>query len=502
MAVSSELRSNALLLDPGTRVTCPKCEHEFSLEEGFAKKSLEAIEEASHGALARMQAEARSVEEKRAAERAAQREAELREQLKDQQAVTEAQRQRHAEALEQMRAVEREAAATRERTLQEQIERRDAEIAATQRSREELAAREKALAEQETGLVERVEREAAARAQVLAEQEKAELAERLTVQAEQIAEFQATELKLRKERAEIEARQQQLELDVQRRVDEGRRQIEETVRTAEAEKARFREGDLQKKLDDAMSRVAEMQRQLEQGSQQAQGEVLELLIEEELAAAFPIDTISEVKKGARGGDAVHTVRTRSEQVAGIILWEAKRAQRWSGLWPAKLKEDMRQAGAVAGVIVTTSFPSDWPEGKLFGLYEGVWLTSAAAAIPMAAVLREGLLEAHKARVAVANKGEKMEAVYDYLTSPQFAHKLKAVYDVFENQRKELNAERTAMLQRWKRREKQIELATVQLVGIAGDLQGLAQQDLPQLELAPAALEAPAAEEGEEAGDAG
>ena len=41
-----------------------------------------------------------------------------------------------------------------------------------------------------------------------------------------------------------------------------------------------------------------------------------------------------------------------------------------------------------------------------------------------------------------------------------------------------------MQQRWKRREKQIELATVQLIGIAGDLQGLAQQDLPQLELEP------------------
>lgn len=383
---------NALLLDPATRVTCPQCEHEFSLEEGFARKSLEAIEQASHGALAQLQAEARQLEQRRAAESAAQRETELQ--------------------------------------------------------------------------------------------------ERLTAQAAQIATFQANELALRRQRAELETRQQQLELDVQRRVDESRRQIEEAARAAEGERARLREADLQKRLDDATSRVAEMQRQLEQGSQQLQGEVLELLLQEELAAAFPIDTITEVKKGARGGDAVHTVKTRSEQVAGIILWEAKRAQRWSGLWPAKLKEDMRQAGAVAGVIVTTSFPSDWPARQLFGLYEGVWLTSAAAAIPMAAVLREGLLEAHKARVAVANKGEKMEAVYDYLTSPQFAHKLKAVYEVFGRLREELHAERTAMQQRWKRREKQIELATVQLVGIAGDLQGLAQQDLPQLELEPDALAAP------------
>jgi len=402
VSTMTEPGRDALLLDPATRVTCPKCEHEFSLEEGFARKSLDAIEAASHGALAQLQAEARQLEQRRAAERAAERETELQ--------------------------------------------------------------------------------------------------ERLTAQAAQIATFQANELALRKQRAELEARQQQLELDVQRRVDESRRQIEETARAAEGERARLREADLQKRLDDATSRVAEMQRQLEQGSQQLQGEVLELLLQEELAAAFPIDTITEVKKGARGGDAVHTVKTRSEQVAGIILWEAKRAQRWSGLWPAKLKEDMRQAGAVAGVIVTTSFPSDWPERKLFGLYEGVWLTSAAAAIPMAAVLREGLLEAHKARVAVANKGEKMEAVYDYLTSPQFAHKLKAVYEVFGRLREELHAERTAMQQRWKRREKQIELATVQLVGIAGDLQGLAQQDLPQLELEPAALEAPGDEadaDGEE-----
>jgi len=126
------------------------------------------------------------------------------------------------------------------------------------------------------------------------------------------------------------------------------------------------------------------------------------------------------------------------------------------------------------------------------LHDDVWVTAPGAAIPMAAVLREGLIEAHKARLASANKGEKMEAVYDYLTSPQFAHKLRAVYEAFGKMRQELNVERTTMQQRWKRREKQIDLATVQLIGIAGDLQGLAQQDLPQLELEPAALESPAA----------
>ena len=434
-----------LLLDPSTRVTCPKCGHEFSLADGFAKKSLEALEQTSLGALATLQEQARSREERRARERASQAEALLRDQLKSLQGMVEAQRRQHAEALDQMRELERQGAAEREAALRATLSERDAE-----------------------------------------------LTRQLQAQQAQIAAFQATELQLRKEREALEARQQQFELEVQRKLDEERVRIAETARVGEAERAKLREADLQKKLDDTLAKLSDTQRQLEQGSQQAQGEVLELLLEEQLAGAFRLDTITEVKKGARGGDAVHTVMTRSGQAAGVILWEAKRAQKWSHAWPAKLKEDMRAAGALAGVIVTTSFPSDWPESQAFGLHDEVWVTAPAAAIPMAAVLREGLIEAYKARLASANKGEKMEAVYDYLTSPQFAHKLRAVYEAFGKMRQELNVERTTMQQRWKRREKQIDLATVQLIGIAGDLQGLAQQDLPQLELEQAALESPAA----------
>jgi hypothetical protein len=247
------------------------------------------------------------------------------------------------------------------------------------------------------------------------------------------------------------------------------------------------------------SKLEEAQRKSAQGSQQLQGEVLELLLEEALAQAFPTDAIAEVKKGVRGGDAVHTVMSRSGQPAGVILWEAKRAQKWNGAWTAKLRDDMRAAGAMVGVVVTTSFPPDWPADRPFGLHEEVWVVTPVAAIPLATALREGLLEAWRARLASANKGEKMEAVYDYLTSPQFAHKLRAVYEAFTRMRAELDSERAQTQQRWNRREKQIQLATAQLLGIAGDLQGLAQQDLPQLELDAAALPAPEPPAGEEGG---
>jgi hypothetical protein len=490
--------THSLLLDPQTRVTCPHCTREFSLADGFARQSLEALERASTGELDKLQAAARAAEERRARERAARAETLLREQLQGLQATLEAQRRQHAESIERMRELERQGAAEREAELRASLEQREGALRKAAEERGALEARARAVAEQEANLARTVEHQAAARAEEIAGTERARLEQQVQAQQALIEQFRATELQLRREREVLEQRQQQLELDVQRRLDEERGRIAETARTAEAERARLREAELQKKLEDTLAKLSDTQRRLEQGSQQLQGEVLELMLEEQLAAAFPLDVVSEVRKGVRGADACHRVMTRSGQEAGTILWEAKRAQKWSAQWPAKLRDDMREAGAEVGVIVTTCFPGDWPDGQPFGLYEDVWVAAAGPAIALAGALRTGLLEAYKARIVAANKDEKMEAVYDYLTSPQFAHKLRAVYDAFRKMRAELDTERTTTQQRWKRRERQIEMASQQLVAIAGDLQGLAQQDLPQLELEPEALEAPEAPEAPEA----
>jgi hypothetical protein len=191
--------------------------------------------------------------------------------------------------------------------------------------------------------------------------------------------------------------------------------------------------------------------------------------------------------------------TRSGQSAGILLWEAKRAKDWSAQWVTKLKEDMRACGADVGVLVITgtALPKDWDAAQLFGLHEDVWITSWTTALQLAAVLRGGLLDLHKQRLVSAGKGEKMEAVYDYLTSSQFAHKLKAVYGSFYRMRQELEAEKSQTLQRWARREKQLQSGIAELVGVAGDIQGLAQQDLPLLEMGESAEpERPPAQDGD------
>ncbi len=60
------LESGQLLLSPDTTVTCPKCSHEFSLDQGFAKKALEQLSEASAGAIAAMREAEREQVERRA----------------------------------------------------------------------------------------------------------------------------------------------------------------------------------------------------------------------------------------------------------------------------------------------------------------------------------------------------------------------------------------------------------------------------------------------------
>jgi hypothetical protein len=407
--------STPLVLKPDARITCPKCEHEFSLEDGFARHALENIEATSASQLAQLREQERVAADKRA---------QLRE--RDQQEL-------------QKRAIEE----ARRQTLQQAEQ-----SAAVQRQQMEALQKQFATAQ------------------------------------EQNAQLRAAELALREDRQKLKDEKDALQLEVRRQVDARLGEREAQVRAQEQERQGLEKAELQKKLDDMAAQMADMQRKAEQGSQQLQGEVLELALEEALKRTFPLDVIEEVKKGQRGGDVKHHVHARSGAKAGLLLWETKRAAVWNAQWLTKLKEDMRECNADVGVLVTTgtAVPREWAGGTQFGLVDGVWVVAWSVAAQLGEALRAGLLDVHKQRLASAGKGEKMEAVYDYVTSPQFAQKLKAVLEAFQRMRDELEAEKNQTLQRWARREKQLEAGKSALLGVGGELQGLAQQDLPQLEL--------------------
>lgn len=357
----------------------------------------------------------------------------------------------------------------------------DADRAAAKRFGEQLAQLQEQLAQSES-------QQARLKAQALAASEKAaadarrESEERaaalqLEVQAKEqkLVEYRAAELALRKEKSELEDKQKELALEVQRQVDAERKRIE----GAAAETYRLRDAEWRKKIDDAQRANEDLKRKLEQGSQQLQGEVLELEIEELLASAFPLDAIEPVRKGARGADVIQTVRLRSGNVCGRIVWETKRAENWSNGWLAKLKDDQQAAGGELAVLVSTAFPAGIDQPMV--MYEGVWLVRPELVKALAEALRTVLIESNRQKGIAEGREESMEAVYNYVTSPQFAQKVRAVVEAYQQMRDDLDKEKAAMQRLWKKREGQLERITSNMLGMCGELQGVSQEALPQLD---------------------
>ena len=454
-------QTTPLLLDPVTPITCPKCDHSFPLSDGFARQALESVETASSTAMAQL------------------REQERQRQQREAERLIQEHEQAHARALAETKRIEAEGFMAQLQALRKQLEQ-------SQTLNQAIDQREAQIALREKSLESRIAEAAATRAAEIIAGERKALTDQLQDKERQLEELRMAELQLRKEKTVVADRAAALELEVARKLDAGRAEIEIRTRSQEQEKAALKEAELRKTIEDMQAKLAEAQQKAEQGSQQLQGEVLELAIEDALRRAFPLDSVEEVKKGQRGGDVLQRVVTRTGQEAGLVLWETKRAKDWSTQWIPKLKEDMRACGAALGILVTMpgALPKDWEAGALFGLYEEIWVTQASTAVSVAEALRSGLLDVHKQRLLSAGKGEKMEALYDYLTSPQFAQKLKAIYDSFSKMREELESERNTTMQRWARREKQLQSGAAQLLAIGGEIQGLAQQDLPMLELEP------------------
>jgi hypothetical protein len=141
-----------------------------------------------------------------------------------------------------------------------------------------------------------------------------------------------------------------------------------------------------KKVAEKEQQIASMQRQIdelkrkaEQGSQQLQGEVLELQLEATLRTHFPLDAVDPVGKGEFGGDILQHVVGPAGQACGAILWETKRTKNWTDGWLAKLRADQRAGGAELAILVSKALPK---EVDTFGYVDGIWVTDSAFVVPL------------------------------------------------------------------------------------------------------------------------
>ena len=283
-------------------------------------------------------------------------------------------------------------------------------------------------------------------------------------------ELKQKDLELLKRENRLREQQEEMELKMERQMLEKREEIASEIRKKEHERNELRFKEYEKQLEDQKKLVEEMKRKAEQGSMQMQGEVQELAIEEWLEKNFPLDTISEVKKGARGADCLQTVNTREKQNCGTIYYESKRTKDFQKTWIEKFKGDIRDKGANIGVLVTDVLPSDM---ERMGLKEGIWVCTYEEFKGLCRVLRESIVQISNAIVSQENKGDKMSMLYDFLTSNAFRLQIEAIVEGFTQMKSDLESEKRSMQRIWKSREKQIEKVITNTIDMYGSIKGIA-----------------------------
>lgn len=369
-----------------------------------------------------------------------------------------------------------------------EAEIRRKESALADREKEIARAREEVVAAQED-IDRRVAEQLATERKQLADDALAKAREQVTLELrekdEQLSDAtsklkaaQDAELALRKERRELQEQKDTLELTLNRRLDEERAKIRDAAKKEAAEERQLKDAEKDKLINDLRFQIEDLRRKSEQGSQQLQGEILEVTLEELLRQHFPFDDVTPVPKGIHGGDVIQTVRDASGTICGIILWESKRTKNWSDGWLPKLRDDQRAAKAQIAILVSIELPRDI---TTFRHIDGIWVTSTPCAISLASALRAGLIELAAAKRALDGRHDKMELLYEYLSGQEFRHRVEGIVEAFVTLREELEAEKRTTQRMWAKREKQLERAVTQTSGMYGDLSAIIGASLPRID---------------------
>jgi hypothetical protein len=305
-----------------------------------------------------------------------------------------------------------------------------------------------------------------------------DLQEVLKIREGKLAEAQKAQVDLIKKQRELDDAKRELDLTVEKRIQEGLTVTRQQARKEAEDELRLKVAEKEQTITSMQKQIEDLKRRAEQGSQQIQGEVQELELEALLRAKFPRDTIDPVPKGEFGGDAMQRVVGPLGQVCGTILWESKRTKNWSDSWLAKLRDDQRTAKAEIAVLISQVLPKGVED---FDLVDGVWVAHPRVAIPVGTMLRQSLVELATARQASEGQQTKMEILYSYLTGPRFRQRVQAIVEAFSSMKEDLDKERKVITKQWAKRDEQIERVMQATVGMYGDMQGIAGKTLQEIE---------------------
>jgi hypothetical protein len=255
----------------------------------------------------------------------------------------------------------------------------------------------------------------------------AELRQKLDANNAKLAEAQQAHADFLRKSREIDDAKRELALSIERKVQESLSAVRDRAKTEVEESLKSKVAEKEAQISGMMRQIEELRRRAEQGSQQLQGEALELELESLLRDRFPRDLVEPVPKGEFGGDIIHRVLGHAGQRCGTILWESKRTKTWSDSWLSKMRTDQRAAKADIALVVSNVLPKGI---ESFDLIDQVWVTKLRFAVPLAIALRQSLIDVASGQRAAQGQRTKMEMVYEYLTGPRFRHRIDAIVEKF------------------------------------------------------------------------
>jgi hypothetical protein len=420
---------------PDPVITCPYCKSEIKLTESLAAPLLEAV---------RLDYEARL--QKKDSD-VAHRERDLRQ---------------------------------REETLSTEQASLDAEVASRVKAAQGLIAAEEA----------RKAKQAVSTDLEQKAQEITDLQDLLKSRESKLADAQKAEAQLIRDKRALDDAKRELELTIEKRVQENLDATRQQGRKEAEDQLKLSIQEYEQTIVSMKKQIEDLKKRAEQGSQQLQGEVQELELENLLRLGFPHDTISPVPKGEHGGDVLQDVGGALGRKSGTILWESKRTKSWSDDWLAKLRDDQRNAKADVAVLTSQALPRGV---ESFDFIDGIWVAQPRIAMPLATVLRQWLIQVSQTQLASEGKHTKMDLVYEYLTGSQFRQRVQAIVEAFSTMQEDLEREKKAITKQWAKRAAEIERVMRSTVGMYGDLQGIAGKTLQEIE----GLSLPALEGGED-----
>ena len=294
---------------------------------------------------------------------------------------------------------------------------------------------------------------------------------------EKLLEARKKELEFLQKEQALNNKEAELDITLQRRLQEERILLSEQIHKQETEKNQLKDTEFQLKLKELQVQLEEqrklaeeMKRRAEQSSMQRQGEVQELLLEQILKENFPFDLIEEVGKGVEGADCIQVVRNHAGKECGKIIYESKRTKGWNNAWIEKLKNDKRNRGVDVAILVTHAFPKDM---ERFGEKDGIWICTFNEVSSVAYLLRKGIIQIQEVQKSQENKGDKMQMLYDYLTGIEFRGQIEAIAEGFMTIKNGISKERMQMEKIWKEREKQLEKVLLNTSALYGSVKGIA-----------------------------